>query len=331
MNVPGKILIVRPDRLGDLILSLPVAEVLKREFPSSEVSYLASPYTCAISPMVTYVDEWIADDDGTGEPLCPLKLARRIKPYRFDCLIELKPSWRTAFGGFLSGVKTRIGTSRRAYSIFYNKRLKIHRRESGFHQADLELRHLAPLGIDISGANPTLRGSETGRLQAAKLLGEIQRFIVIHPGSGGSAPNWPLDKYRGLAKRIAAETDYSVVITDSKGGLSGFEGCLDLGGKTDLETLAGILAGARLFISGSTGPLHMADALGIPCIAFFSNRADLGPERWGPRRNMDNILMTGEICHCGKASDCRCLESITVDMAFAKVMSVLNFGSKAVS
>ena len=94
MIPPAKILIIRPDRLGDLILSLPVAETLKKNFAETEIHYLVSPYTAPIAPMVKYVDGWFVD--GNGNSLSCSTLAKKIKLAGYDCLIELKPSWRTA-------------------------------------------------------------------------------------------------------------------------------------------------------------------------------------------------------------------------------------------
>ena len=111
MNSPGKILIIRPDRLGDLILSLPVAETLKKNLPETKIHYLVSPYTSAIAPMVDYVDHWMIDKDADGRNMPVWDLSRKIKQQGFDCLIELKPSWRTSMAGYLSGVKARRKTS----------------------------------------------------------------------------------------------------------------------------------------------------------------------------------------------------------------------------
>jgi heptosyltransferase-2 len=170
MISPQKILLIRPDRLGDLILSLPVAESLKKNIPGCEVNYIASPYAGGIAPMVGYVDGWIPDGDYNGRRLSTTQLARKIRAGGYDCLIELKPSWRTAAAGFLSGVKLRIGTSRRLYSLFYSERVRVHRKASGFHQIDLELMHLKPLNIMDYIVEPHLQVTENGLARADRVL-----------------------------------------------------------------------------------------------------------------------------------------------------------------
>lgn len=323
MKTPSNILIVRPDRLGDLILSLPVAETLKTNMPNCKITYLASFYAAAIGPMVDYVDEWLVDSDGGGSKLSMLLLTRKMKEGDFDCIIELKPSWRTAMAGRLSGTKLRIGTLRRFYSFFYNSRLPIHRKASGYHQTELELKHIEQFDIENKINSPSLSVTVKGLEKALVLLSNIgNRFVVIHPGSGGSAPNWPLNLYQTLARLLKNKLECDVVITNNT-VIPGFEHCMNLGGKTNLETLAGVFSKASLFISGSTGPLHMADALGVKCLSLFISRPDIGPVRWGPGRNLDNVLAPSKECSCSDLRRCKCLEQVTPEYALAKAEELL--------
>ncbi len=323
MTAPRKILIIRPDRLGDLILSLPVADTLKKNLPETDVHYLVSPQTAPIAPMIDYVDGWLIDDDIDGKKLSTSNLALKIRKAGYDCIIELKSSWRTAAAGFFSGVKMRIGTSRRFYSFFYSYRISVHRKSSGYHQTDLELRHIEPLNFKECITKLRVRVTDNGLTRVVSLFDLKQKpFAVIHPGSGGSAPNWPMEHYRKLAVLIKENMKYQVVITDRNPGLQGFDDCLDLGGKTDLETLAGLLSRAEIFISGSTGPLHLADALGVPCVSFFLSRSDIGPERWGPRRNLQNVLVPPVPCDCADLRKCRCLEKISPLEALEKLIYI---------
>ena len=325
MSHSRKILIIRPDHLGDVILSLPVAEALKNQYPDSLIIYLSAPGVEDLQGMVYYVDGWIIDRDDRGQRRSISALAALFRGGGFDTLIELKPSFRTAVAGFLSHVQTRIGTSRRIYSIFYNHWVNLHRRASGKHQTDLDLAMLKPMGIKIEGLLPNLKINVDCLAKAKSLLNiDPKSYIVIHPGSSGSAPNWPMGNYMKLARLITDQTNYKVVLTGLELDASAnFGQFINLCGKTDLEALTGAIYGAELYISGSTGPLHLADALGIRCMSFFVNHISIGPDRWGPRRNMANVLMPANPCRCARLSDCHCLEQVTPEMAFNKMKDVL--------
>lgn len=325
MISPRKILLIRPDHLGDVILSLPVAEALKRSYPESQVFYLAASGPAQLQILADYVDGWIIDENSNGKPKSLLSLLKSIREIGIDTMVELKPSWRTAAAGYFSRIPLRIGTSRRFYSFFYNHNLNLHRRASGRHQTDLELAMLEPLNIKVQGLFPNLKINNQC-LSKASLLTDLKpkSYVIIHPGSSGSSPNWPLGNYIELAKTIASDTEYKVVITGLASDIGpDFDQYINLCGKTDLEALAGLISGAALFISGSTGPLHLADSLGAKCISFFVNHPDIGPDRWGPRRNMTSVLMPEKSCHCPRLSNCHCLEQVTLDIAFNKIGEAL--------
>jgi heptosyltransferase III len=321
----NKIIIIRPDHLGDLILSLPVAQALKERYPGSHITYFAAPGPAEIAPMVDYVDDWIIDK-GPNDRLSLGKLTQLLRQSTFDTLIELKPSWRTAAAGFLSGIPIRIGTSRRFYSLFYNRRVNLRRRGTGLHQSDLEQAMLGPLGIDVSGLIPTMTLPESIKRAGGKLVtGSIKGYIVIHPGSMGSAPNWPVDYYRELAKLILKETNFKVVITGLETNLGDFNGCQNLCGKTSLTDLAGVLGGASLFVSGGTGPLHLADALGTRSIAFFPRHSNIDERRWGPRRHPEGIMLpSSDDCRSSSVARCTCLKQIMPEAAFKRLRQILN-------
>ena len=320
----GRIIIIRPDHLGDLILSLPVAQTIRERYPNSHISYLAASGPSGISELVDYVDDWLIDSGTEGRSLTIVELSRKLSEQKFDCSIELKPSWRTSLATFKTQIPIRIGTSRRFYSFLYNHRVNIRRKSSGFHQTDLDLALLRPLGINIDGIFPKLVVGERHKLAARKLVGDrINRYIVIHPGSSGSSPNWPESSFRKLAELILSKAHFAVVITGQENQRP-FEGCINLGGKTSsVGELAGVISGAALFISGNTGPLHLADALGIRCLSFILNRADIGVERWGPRRNLDTVMRPAAECLCQDMNQCRCLEQIKLEMVFERVNSLL--------
>ena len=319
-----KFLIIRPDRLGDLVLSLPVAQGIKSKFPNSTISYFISNSYSDIRYLAPYVDKWIIDKNNAGGRLSISQLTANIKISNFDWSIELLPAWRTSIAAFFARIPNRIGTSRRIYSLFYNRKVSLRRRNSNIHQSDLDLTLLTPLNILDSGLLPELKITDNAIIKAKKLIGEMNNnFIIIHPGSGGSAPNWPLENYRKLSYMLTKKTEKRAIITGNNENIGAFDECINLNGKTDLETLAGLINLSSLFISGSTGPLHLADALGVKCMAFYPNRLNLDKFRWGPKRNLANVLSPSSPCKCRDLSKCNCLNAITVEEAFEMAQKLM--------
>jgi heptosyltransferase-1 len=122
---------------------------------------------------------------------------------------------------------------------------------------------------------------------------------------------------------IQEKTDYKIVLTGQEIFKPPID-CINLGGRTGtVGELAGVIAGASAFVSGSTGPLHLADALGIDCLSFMIRHADIGIERWGPRRNIDNVMLPEMFCHHKNLKLCNCLETISPETVFEKLSSIL--------
>ncbi|MDP2807686.1 MAG: ADP-heptose--LPS heptosyltransferase, partial [bacterium] len=117
------ILVVRNDRLGDLILALPAAAVLKRQFPEAKITYLVSKNTAALVPFSQDIDEALID---AGKSV--FELAGILRAKRFDAAALLHPTLRLASALWLAKIPVRAGTAYRGYSLLFNRRVKQHRK-----------------------------------------------------------------------------------------------------------------------------------------------------------------------------------------------------------
>ncbi len=327
LNGNEKILIVRPDRIGDLVLSLPVASALKEVYPLLTIHFLASFYNVPILKYAVNVDGHILATDSDNNPISAGRLIDDMESEAYDLALFLKPGWLSAYAAYLAGIPIRVGTSRRFYSILFNVRENISRRRSDIHEADLNLMMLKPFGINKAAENlaPELQVNSDDFNKFPGLNG-IDEYIVIHPGSGGSAPNWPGRLYIELGAMLSKQT--SVVITGQDANPSVLpERINNLVNKTDFAQLIRIISQARLFISGSTGPLHLAAALGIPVIGLYPNHPVLGPQRWAPRGKKTSIItprkQNGHICRIKDNGSCDCMESISVSAVFDKALGMM--------
>ena len=333
-NIPSNFLLIRTDRIGDVILSTPVARVMKENFPKMKLHFLVRRYTLPIVEDHPFVDKnWIEEEFDSFR-----SKVNFLKVNQFDGVIFLHPEKGWAFTTFLARIPLRIGTGYRAYSIFFNKKVFIHRKSGNRHEADLNLQLLHSLKIKNAKVKFDFTIPEIAIEAVNEKLIENhipEKFIVIHPGSGGSALDWPLNKFAELADLIDEKFNVSVVFTGSTIEKDLVDEVLvntkrkhfRLDGKFNLKQLAALLQKAELFVANSTGPLHLAVAVGTRVTGIYSPEKACHPNRWGPYGQKDSVLLpTIEKCEkCGK-SKCEhfnCMELISVDQVFTKIKETL--------
>jgi heptosyltransferase-3 len=297
-------LVVRTDRIGDLILSLPVAEAIKATMPEAKVDFLVSPATSEIARACPFIDDVIEFDESVHDPIALLALARAIRGLGPDVAVVLRPTLRVALATCLAGVRVRVGTFYRYYSILFNRRVREHRKYSEKHEMEYNLNCLRAI-VDVTPGvyRPRIEMDSAAIEWAKRILREkclgAKRFVIIHPGSGGSARNLPLASYARLADTVRSRFNVPVLVTAGRGEAHIVE---TLTGLRSTETvavietpgllaLAALIKQALLFISGSTGPMHLAAAVGTPTISFFSPARSCSPRRWGPVGDKTKVIM----------------------------------------
>ncbi len=280
-----RILLVRNDALGDALVTLPTAEALREHFPNAEVTVLAGER-----------GEWVFRRAGftvLPDPVGFTKTVELLRDSRPSVIIVANPGGRIPLAALIAGVPIRIGYARRLWGFCYNRPLFASRRRSGAHEAARTLALLRPLGIRMRRIEPPRLEPPSEAVRKIGMLlddaGIHRRYVVLHPGSGGSADQWPTGHHRELARLLLSE-GYGIVVSGGEGEkipaesvIAGLRGpCVNLAGRTDLDLLAALIAGACWFLSSSTGPMHLAAALGVPQVALFSHGAPINPARWRP-------------------------------------------------
>jgi heptosyltransferase-3 len=340
LNLKGKrrFLIVRTDRIGDVVLSTPVPEAIKRKYPNSQVNMLVSSYTSDLLLHNPWVDEIITEDQVDFKGF--LKLVKLLRKKKFDVSVLLHPTLRLALLIFLSGIKVRIGTGYRGYQFLFNYKIYQHRKTIEKHELEYNLNMLSPLGIHCERMIPRIYLSPEEERFSRRIFEDLNIpkedvKIVIHPGSGHSSLNYPLEKFALLADKLIEGFSARVILTGDKKESGLFEKMkrsmrnkpINLIGKTDLRRLCSLLRGADLLISNSTGPMHMAVALGIPVVALFSPLFVAGPKRWGPYGEGHEVVLppvgTCYKCEPGKCPDFNCMEKIDPEEILSRVKKIL--------
>lgn len=282
-----KILLVRPDGLGDQILCLPVATALRRLLPRARIGFLSSAYASPVFDHHPDVDEVVAV---TGHE--SLRELTRLFRDGFDAAIFLKPFRRLMMAAWLARVPFRVATAYRWYSVFANRRVYQHRSDFSKHETDYNVGLLAGLGLDVGAVvRPALVLTQEERQAAIRRTAIVQApRVVLHPG-GFAARRWQGEHYWGLAHQLV-RAGFGVVLTGTaaererfyaeRGVLSDAPGMLDLMGQLGIRELMGVIATSHAIVSGATGPAHMAAALGVSTVSLFDPRRNNLPTRWRP-------------------------------------------------
>lgn len=306
-----RILLVRTDHLGDMLLTLPMAQVIRRVHPSWRVAVLASPANREAAEHHPDVDEVLTDIEAKHSGFRALRPLVRTLAGRFDAAVLVHPTPRLAAALWLARVPLRVGSAYRAYSFLLNRRIRQHRRGRDVHEAMLNLELLTALGISPPSTVPALnwkfRSSEVeavdALISACGFAG--QRRAVIHPGSAGSALNWDAELYAALGRNLA-HSGWRVAVTGTAReqelvahvcSLIG-DRAANLCGRLTLGELAVLLHRAHLFVGGSTGPTHLAALLGTPTVALYAPLRSQRPERWRPigPRVVTLVPPVGQLC-----------------------------------
>ena len=341
MSEIRRILVVRTDRIGDVVLTLPMLDVLKMNYPGASIAMMTKRYTADLAKNSENVKEVILYDDETG--LVPfLKMLSVIRGKQFDVAFVAYPRMRLALMLWLAGVKYRVGSGFRFYSIFFNKRIFEHRKHAKKHELEYNLTLLEKFGCTLKKIeSPWIKVSDENIASVKTKLkdagvNENEKLAIIHPGSGGSSRDWSFEKFTQLGKKIMNLPNIKVVVTGSKDEKSLVNnlrsaigsGAIDMSGQLSLLEYAGISKLANVFIANSTGPLHIAAAVGTPVIGFYSHIMPMTPDRWGPYTNKKIVFMPqNKPVNCKKClknkKNCECMDSISVDEVFEAVKQLL--------
>ena len=334
-----RILIVRTDRIGDVVLSLPVVTALRRFRPDAHLSMLVQPAMRDLVKDHPDLDEVIEDGADFRRSAGFFRFVRRLRAGAYDTVLLLHPRPRLAWALFLAGIPLRVGTAYRAYSVLFNKRIREHRKTSTRHEAEYNLSLAAAIGADRTPVRFGLAVTESGRDEAASLLKKkrIQGkrpLVVIHPGSRGSALDWPPERFAALADRLSAEKNATILVTgveSERDLINEFEDLckqpvIPVVGELKLPGLIALLDSVDLVVANSTGPLHIAAAMGTRVFGLYPPLRPASVRRWGPWGQPENTI-TADFPECKrcnrKCRDGNCMLTISVEAVWEKIVDLL--------
>lgn len=337
---PQHILVRMPNWLGDFVMATPILTDLRFSWPEAKITALCQGVLGTVIQEDPNVDEILSfkkpkglfDRKGSKEAICSLRKGD------FDLGLLLTNSFSSAYWLWRGGVKHRVGFATHWRSLLLNTAVPFPANREKQHLVLTYKALLEPLGIPLSDTPPCLFLTDKERSEArAKLAlhGIIpsDSLIGINPGAAyGSAKCWLPERFRGLTEQLIRYTNLKVVYFGDKAGAplvdmicDGFpkERVVNIAAQTTLRELFACIERCSLFLTGDSGPMHVASALGVPLIALFGSTSDVAT---GPYKGGVVIHKHVECSPCYKRTcpiDFRCMKRIETKEVFENVQKIL--------
>lgn len=318
---PASVLVIRPDHLGDVLVSTPALHALRNRFPRARLVCAVGPWGAAALAGNPDVDEivpvalpWLIRSGRvwTAWPALARTLWR-LRCRRFDLSVDLQPGSRGLWVSWLIGARRRVGYGHKGGGFFLTDRVPW---TGDAHAIDLALRVAEFLGAPRVDRRPRLAVGPEARREAERLLAEAVPsgpgpLVGVGPSSGRQGLLWPAELWReacaDLVRRHAARlvflggADAGPLVQDIRAGLPGLHGSLV--GRTTVDTLAAVLARLAALVTQDSGVRHVAAAAGTP-VVFLRPGADSFVV-WGPD-GPEQVMLRHEVpCSpCGAEARC---------------------------
>jgi lipopolysaccharide heptosyltransferase I len=342
-----KILIVRLSALGDIVHALPVLAAIKKAKPDAQVDWLVEDNYQAILALAVGINSRVVVRAKTGRETRGaiafrggrgyLRAVRYLRAQRYDVALDLQGLLKSAVWARVSGARRVIGFDRahlreELAASFYSESVVP---DGSGHVMRKNLSILSAL--QIAPLTPELRLQPIATPEMVKAIqaaGGSNGYIVINPGAAWPNKCWPPDRFGVVANALRDRTGLHSLVTwgpqeralaEAVSQASG--GAATPAPPTSVSDLAALMQSAALAISGDTGPLHIAAAVGTPIVGLFGPTR---PERNGPWEPRDEVISRSETCVCHHKRQCLrgapCINEIAVDEVIAAAERRLRSG-----
>ena len=324
-----RLLLIRTDKVGDLVLATPCIQAAKEQWPSWEIYFMASRYAAPVLEQNPHLAGVILyDGEGPGD------LSKALKKMGFHAAVALLPTFSVAWVLFLAKIPVRVASGFRWYQGLFNRRVYLRRSRCFKKEWEYNQDLLKPLGWKGPYREPRLYLSPhelDWAHDTARREGWPRDFVALYPG-GGKEMRWPSSSFGELGRRIQ-RMGLGVVVFWGPGEKELADEVAGEKGKvappTNLRELMALLSLSKAMVSNNTGPMHIGAALGVPLVQLFDPRWSCNPLRWGHKGLGRRILMP-PVPHCKKCSiKCSfypCMERLTPGKVLKALEEVLNEG-----
>jgi predicted lipopolysaccharide heptosyltransferase III len=333
---PARILVVKLRYVGDVLLATPVLSRLRERFPKAHLAMMVNPGTDGVVRGHPALDDVLVVE--RGNPARQWRFARELRARRYDLVIDLTDSDRSAVLSWLTGAPVRLGynSEGRWRGRLYSRIVEADR--FGMHQVRYHLKATEALGLTGPPPAPALVVSQEARSAADRLLKEAgidasRPLVCLHPGARWWFKSWPGERFAALADRVQTETSAQALflggeqerIAAGRIAQSMTTPFRSLVARTGLQELGALLERAALMVSNDNGPMHMAAALRVPVIGLFGPS---DPTVWGPWGDGHRTFYKGLDCRACFHPDCfrgeqNCMKLITLDEVWVAVRQAI--------
>ncbi|MBF0485679.1 MAG: glycosyltransferase family 9 protein [Candidatus Omnitrophica bacterium] len=334
------ILVVRSDRMGDLVLTTPALKALRKSFPSARISLWVDRSTQDLVNGVSFIDEVLAEDRSLGWRGY-LHFLTMLRKRQFDLAIIYHTKRRTNATCFLAGIPVRLGYKNNKFGFLLNRPVLDERHFGKKHESEYCLDLLESIGVKGKDFAIEVAANRDADIWAEKvfikhgLLGKT--VVALHPDASCSTRLWPTDSFARLAERLVNECQVTVLIIGAENARSaaqkimekGNNNTVDLTGQTTLAQMVSVLRRSHLLVSNDSGPVHVGAAVGIPVISLFlRSQPGINSLRWRPLGSL-SVLICNEkdeeikLDREGQVVSGK-FDSIGVDSVFKKACAILS-------
>lgn len=311
---PARVCLVKPSALGDVVQALPVLAGLRRRWPETHFAWVVNRSLAGLlagHPQLDEVIEFDRGGRGRSRAGALVAMVARLRREPFDLTIDLQGLLRSGVIAWLSRAPRRIGLggSREGASWFYTDVVPV---ETAQMSAVTRYWRVAQaLGCEGDPPAAQLGITSEHRAWVESVLGGLPRpWLVVHSGAAWETKRWPPEHFAAVARRAQEEMGVSIVLVGGPGegplaervaaGLLA-RGVVNLAERTPLLRLAAVCQQADAFLSGDTGPMHLAAAVGTPVVGVFTCTS---PRRAGPYGPQHRVVATRVDCAASYLKKC---------------------------
>lgn len=299
-----KILVVRNDRLGEFLLTIPAFNALKQHYSGAQLSVVVNPYLTELAKTIDSLDTIFCWENKKHTLLQLFTFAKQLQREKFDLCVVFNPTKEFHMISFLARIPIRVGYKRKWPFLLTHTMLDT--KDRGLkHEIENNLELLKCIDIISHDETLALHTDETvlkNILQPLRLQLN-DKLIALHPWTSDAVKTWPLAHFQKLSNLLSSQPNRKVIILGGKEEMarsnktfSNSGSLLDLTGKTTLLQLTALLKRSDALVSADSGPVHIAACTKTPTIALFRN--DLNGKtalRWGPKAPISKILEASDL------------------------------------